>query len=318
MATVSGTLSLPTPDVDKYSLAVVLYSWLPVYGARENTIAQPLSGDTPANLCIRTAFDDPTCNWQMNTRIGKQVLYAVFAEGDPNGTTSDPSDDTYTILGYAVSTGLDLSAGQNLSNQTLTMMSLAETNVAVQFSSAPSGVGERLAFPFIDAGDQGQLVFPLPTLSPASSTAVVPALSGPFAGMSYVLIGLAVPDSEAARPYSATFDRSVTFTGSESMAPFLVLPSALSSNGNVYSFTPPPGASTHFVVLADPSDNPVWTVSILDNTTSFELPTLSPDPRAGLSLEFRVTAADVSGFDPSDFAVKDLAQQMAGVSEAVN
>ena len=222
------------------------------------------------------------------------------------------TDDTYTILGYAVKTGLNLSAGQTVTNETLTMTSLATTSVSVQFSGAPSGVGERLAFPFIDAGDAGQLVFPLPTLTPGSTSTVVPALAGPFADMSYLLVGLAVASTDSARPYSVTFERGLTFSGSQSMTEFLDIPSGVSNSGDTYSFSGASSASTHFVALADASDNLAWTVLILDGSTSFTLPAISPDPRAGRSLQVRVTAADLAGFNPSNFTVRSFASQMAG------
>ncbi len=321
-ATVSGTIdgwsSLPAPSITSYTLAVVLYSWSSNYGSRENTIAQPMNGDTPANFCIRTAFDGASCNWTMKTRVGKQVHYAVIVDGDTNGTTNDASDDTYTIIGYAVKTGLDLSAGQTVTNETLTIMPLTETPVSVQFANAPAGVGERSAFPFIDAGDAGQLVFPLPTLTPGTTTSVVPALSGPFAGMNYLLVGLAVVNADTARPYSATFDRGVSFAAAESQSPFLELPAGLAANGDTYSFTPAPGASTHLATLADASDNPAWTVLVLDGSSSFTLPALSADPRAGRSLSLRVTAVDIPGFNSNNFQVGQLTTTMARVSEASN
>lgn len=320
MASVSGSISLPAPGGlgEKYTLAIVLYSWSPTYGARENSIPQPMNGDTPANFCIRTILDGASCNWQMNTRVGKQIHYAVIVEGDTEGTTDDVTDDTYEILGYSVQPAVTLSAGQSLTGVTLSLTTLPTTDVSVQFPSAPAGAGDMLAFPFIDAGDAGQLVFPLPTLSPGATTTKVPSLVGAFAGMSYQLVGLAVANQDSARPYSVSFARSVTFSGSETLNSFLPLPSAVTNSGDTYSFTGAPGAATHFVTLADASDNPAWTVLILDGSTSFTLPALTPDPRAGRSLEVRVTGADLSGFNPSNFAIPSFADQMARASEATN
>lgn len=319
-ATVSGTIdgwaSLPAPGLYDYNLAIVLYSWSARYGARENSIEQPMNGDTPANFCIRTSVDGDTCNWTMKTRAGKQVHYAVIVRGATNGTVSDTSDDTYTLLGYAVKTGLDLSAGQTVSNETLTMVSATETNVAVQFSGAPSGANQRLAFPFIDAGDAGQLAFPLPALEPGSTSSSVPALTGPFAQMSYQLVGLAVADPEQPRPYSATFSRGVSFAGTESLAPFLELPSGLSSTGNTYSFSPAAGASVHAATIADANDQPAWTILFADGSSTVTLPELSPDPLAGGNLTFRVAAVELPGFDPSSFRIEAMTTEVVRVSEA--
>ena len=319
-ATVSGTIagwdSLPTPRLYNYTLAIVLYSWSPNYGARENTIAQPMNGDTPANFCIRTSLDAASCNWTMKTRVGKQVHYAVIVDGNTNGTTSDTSDDTYTLIGYAVKTGLDLSAGQTVAGETLTMVTSTEHSVAVQFPAAPSGAGERLAFPFIDAGDAGQLAFPLPPLSPSSTSSWVPALSGPFAQDSYQLVGLALANQNQSRPYSATFARGVSFSGSESVGAYLALPSGLSVSGDTYSFSPAAGASVHVATLADANDQPAWTILFANGSTSVTLPALSPDPRAGHSLPLRVEAVEIPSFSPSSFHIGDMTRNVLRVSEA--
>ena len=78
------------------------------------------------------------------------------------------------------------------------------------------------------------------------------SLAGPFAGMSYLLVGLAVADPDSPRPYSASFQRGATFAGSQTMTSFLDLPSAVSNNGDTYSFTAAAGAAAHTVTLSEP------------------------------------------------------------------
>jgi hypothetical protein len=310
--TIAGWSSLPVPlDLSHYNLAVVLYSFTDQWGAPENSITQPMNGDVPKNTCITSALSADPCAWEMNTRTGPQVHMAIIVEGDSKSTT-DTSDDTFTLIGYAVKTGLDLSAGQNVTGETLEMVSVATQDVRVTFPSAPSGAPDRLAFPFIDLGAEGQLPFAVPTLAPGSTSTKVPALSGPFASGHYAMVGLALPGDGAPRPYSATFARDSSFASGVSLDNYLATPTNLSAAGD-YSFTAASGSSVHIASIADTADNVQWTAVLLDGRTSFSLPA---NLGAG-SYELRVAAVDIPGFDPAAFSFENNSSTIARAAEGV-
>ncbi len=315
--TIDGWDSLPAPDLGHYNLALVLYSFSDNIGGAENTLPQPMNGDTPLNACVRTNFDDPPCNWQMTTRTGPQVHYAIIVDGDQNGTPLDVDDDTYELIGYAVKTGQNPSANQSLTGQTLTMVSAGSaTGISVSFPSAPPGAPSLAAVPFIDMGAEGQVAVPLPTLTPQSTSSEVPALSGPFAGGHYNLVGFATPGGTQQRPFSSTFARDVSLSGAANLAPFLAPPSGLSGSATSVSFTPAAGASTHVVTLLGGGETRLWVITVLDGSSTVVLPSLSPSPLTGAaSATMRVTAFELPDFDAQSFSFDGALDRLLRASD---
>jgi len=314
--TIAGWDSLSAPNLGEYNLAVVLYSFTADFGAPENSIAQPMSGSDPLNLCVRTPFDNPSCNWQMNTRTGPQVHFAVILRGQDKGTV-EPDDDTYTLLGFAMKAGQNPSSGQTLTGQSLSMVDIGGfANATVSFPGAPSGAQtDRLAIPFVDMGAEGQLPIPLPTLTPASPTTRVPPLSGPFSGAHYNVVSLAVPAGAAERPFSSSFARDVALSGTLALPAWLPPPAQLQAGSSGFSFGAVPGASAHAATFLTAGGQTVWSVTILDGTQTFRLPVGAPAPLPSGSLEMRVTAIQLPGFDPGSFTFADLGSRLAAVSD---
>lgn len=310
-ATVSGTLSLPAPGaLDGYTIAIVLYSWTPEWGAPDNSIAQPMSGDTPANVCVRSSLDGASCAWSLRARVGQQTIYAVIAEGDTNGTIDDVSDDSYELLGYVARTGVQLSSGQTVTGQQLDAVNdLVALNVAVP--AGTGGLADPVALPALDLGADGRMVLPLPILRPGAGATMVPAASGAFAGATHDVLGLATPGfgSTQTHPSSTTFHRDVA-PGAVALPGWLPPPTGLGGSGASYSFAPSAGASLHVATLAGATDAPVWTVAILDGSTSFEL------PQVVAAAQLRVTAVDLPGFVASDFQLTRFDDEVARISEA--
>ena len=304
IATVSGTISgwdsLPAPaGFNQYNLALVLYTFLDDLNAPENSIPAPMDGTTPANTCLRTALAN-NCAWKMNARVGKQLHYAVIVRGDTKNTPSDTSDDTYTLLGYAVGSTTTLSAGQNVSNESLTMVPAgAQTGLAVSFGGAPSGLGKVTAIPMIHLGDVGRVMLPLPVISPAASNATIPSAQGAFAGGKTEVLTIASPPSASA-PFSIACARAVS-GGSASPGNYPTPPAALSASGSTISFTRVQGASLHFVVVNGADARPRWNLVVLDDTASFTLPPLAPDPLPSGTLTLLVTGTFVPAFAQSAF-----------------
>jgi Carboxypeptidase regulatory-like domain len=312
--TIAGWDSLPGPSFGHYTLAVVLSSFTHDVSSPDNNLAQPTDGSgAPLDTCLDDGSTS-TCAWQLTTRTGRQLHNAVIVDGDSK-LTSDTSDDTYTLIGYAVGSSMTLTAGQEVSGESLTMVPGGQlTQLTVSLPSAPSGLGDVVAIPMLDLGADGELVFPLPTVTPGNPTTKVISPSGQLTG-SYDLVALATPPGAATVPYSTVVARGVALGGA-TVDPWLAAPTQLSAGGGSYGFSPPGGAALAYATFTAAGGQVAWNVAVLDGTISFQLPALSPDPLGTGSVTLAVTAADIPGFDPGHFAALDLATALHRASGA--
>ena len=317
----SGTIAnwdqLPSPSLTHYNLGVILYSFVANVSDPANGLAQATgSGGAPADTCL-TSINGSSCAWQLTARTGAQVHYAMIVDGNTNGTANDVTDDTYTLIGYAAGSPITLSANQTQSNESLAMIDKsALTSMTVSFPSAPSGLSHLVAIPMLDLGANGKIPFALPTVTPQNTSTKVIAPSGQFAG-SYDMVALATPNATTKTPYSTVLQNGVTLP-TVTIDPFLAAPTGLGTSGGTFSFTKVSGASLHYGQFATSggSGTVAWSVALLDGSSSFMLPKVTPDPLPSGSLTFTVTAAEVPGFDAADFKVPDLTSHLHRASGA--
>jgi hypothetical protein len=300
--TIAGWDSL-SPSFGHYTLGVVLATYTDDISAAENNLTQALSSNVPVNACINTGSD--ACNWQLLTRTGQQRHFAVIVDGDAHGTASDTSDDTYTLIGYAVGASATLTANQQVTGESLAMVGGALSPLSVAFPAAPGGALTKVvAIPMLDLGADGRIVFPLPTLAPGNtSTQVIPP-TGQFAG-TYDLLALATP-SAAAVPYSSTLQNGISLGGTSTFPAWLPVPTQLTASGHAFSFGAPAGTTVAYATFTRPDKTLVWSVAIFDGTVAFALPVLAPDPLGTGSLTYEVVAAEIPGLNAGNFAVADL------------
>ncbi len=317
-ATVSGTIAgwdSMDPAFGNYILALVLYSQSDRLTGPENRIEQPMSGDTPANVCVKSILDDGPCNWQLRARTGRQIHYAILAEGTPLGDPDDPFDDDFELIGFAASGVVDLSAGANMSGVNLPRLTGGNTSVTFSIPSAPPGLNEALAVPTIVVPGAGRLLFPLPLVRAGNTTTQVPSLSGPLASGRYDAVGLATQSLSQLDPYSSSFQHDLDFSQIVSLDSWLAPPSGLSASGGSYSYNAVSGTALHAIVFLDSADNFKWTVMILDGTTSFGKPAGAPDPTSGAT-EMQVSAVDWPGVNLGSFSLNDFDGDVSRVAGA--
>jgi hypothetical protein len=311
-AHVSGTIedwnSIPDPAFGHYTAALINYSHTDRLLGPENSIEQPTDGNNvPLNLCVHSPPISPDpCNWELTTRTGRQIIYAAILDGNANGTPTNPDDDTFQLIGYAVAMDQELTAGQNLANLVLTRIPSANlTDVTVSFPASLAGLDNVLGLPYLVMGEQGRAPFYI--FTPNTLTAPLPALTGTFATGSYDFGALANPGNDITVPTTASFLRDVDISATVQFPAWLPLPTGLSEASGVYEFTPADGADLHSVVFQDTAGDAAWTAVLLDGRTSFSLPSLTPDPMA-------VTALVLPGFDPMDFSSADHADTVTQTS----
>jgi len=317
--TIEGWADLPAPALGHFTIALVLYSFTKDLDAPDNQIQQPMPApqQPPANSCVRAPGVQPPCSWSLHTRTGLQTHYAIIADVDTKGTAEN-TDDTFTVIGFAGKSGVNLAADQTLTNETLTMVDAADiADLAVMFPAlAPVGLGELGAFPIMQLGDE-RLIFFLPGITPEAATVSVPEPVGEFAGASWTLIAQAKGSSGAADPSSTIFKHAIDLTAPVDLGEFLALPSGLMAGSDgMFSYTGAAGASVHSADILDADAKLVWNGLILDGRTQF-----TPDASGTLlgtgSFTFKMGAVKIAGFDPGSFAIDDLIDSLDQLSSQI-
>ena len=335
-ATVSGTIagweSLPAPATGHTTIGLVAASQATNLGDLANNITQPtrmisVAGTAvmttiPANACVRNALADD-CNWQLIARTGPQAHFAIIVDQDPNGTPNDSTDDIITPLGWALLTGLDLTAGATTVNETLPQVAATDlVPFSATFPALPAGMTYFNAYPAIELpGGAGRIPAVLPTLGPNVTMTSVPKLGGTttvgLAGGSYDLLASAQATMTAAEPASLTWMHGVSATSPVAVSPWLSAPTGIAAAGGQYSFVPVTGATLHGAEFKDPNGGGrTWSVTIFDGSTTFTLPGLSPNPLAtpsGMDT-LTVSALAIPGINLGNVGFDDAAQKLTGLS----
>jgi hypothetical protein len=335
-ATVSGTIagweSLPAPATGHTTIGLVAASQATNLGDPANNIAQPtrsisvggtaLTTTIPANACVRNALADD-CSWQLIARTGPQAHFAIIVDQDPNGTPDDSTDDIITPLGWALLTGLDLTAGATTVNETLPQVAATDlVPFSATFPTLPAGMTYFNAYPAIELpGGAGRIPAVVPTLGPNVTMTSIPKLGGTttvgLAGGSYDLLASAQATMNAAEPGSLSWMHGVSATSPVAVSPWLPAPTGIAASGGHYSFVPVTGATLHAAEFKDPNGGArTWSVTIFDGSTTFSLPGLSPNPLATSSGTdtLTVSALVIPGINLGNVGFDDATQKLTGLS----
>jgi|JI10StandDraft_1071094.scaffolds.fasta_scaffold02978_5 hypothetical protein len=315
--TVAGWDDLPLPPANHLTAALVIYSQSRELGAKDNDLAPPPSGSqVPSNVCVKSSQASLPCAWRINARVGTVAVFAIMADIDTRGTAAQ-DDDVTTVTGFATAPNLVITANQAQANITLTPLAAGSTTTAsVSFGAPPPGLTAGLAIVGVDLGAAG--LMRVPPIVPPASTTVVPSLSA-FAGASYEFVALAqetVTDGTAAQ--SIVLRRGLTSASSLAAGEWMPPPTGLSSDRASASFARVAGASAHVMEFDTSSGggsaNRAMSVVVLDDSATVTLPTdFAPLPSG--SLTYKVSAFDAgTAFDPRDFAIDDLQDQLVRLS----
>jgi hypothetical protein len=328
-ATVSGTIagwaSLPVPPANHQTLALIGFSQTNNLGDRANDVTQGMRNvmvngmnyPIPSNLCvINAAVSD--CNWRLTTRIGQQTHYALIVDQYDNMTPDVKTDDTYTVTGYAMKTGLDFSANDTAMGETLTMIADADMQTfTASFASLPSGMNFMGGFPALELGAEGRIPLTTPALDMTHTSTRVPKLTGALAGKAYSLIAVAQDATDVKVPSSLAWLHGVNIDSTVALSSWLPPPSRISVTNGTYAFTGVAGATLHSGEIQNMLGNRVWGITILDGSTSFTLPGLSPDPIPVGTVNFQAQALQIPGTDLGNFKIDDVKDKIAAISSDV-
>ena len=332
-ATVTGTIAgwetLPAPATNHQTLALIGASSNPKLTDRANTIDQGTRSvdvdaagtivqvDIQSNVCVRNSnpaamVDD--CNWILTTHTGRQAHFAILIDNDTKGT-DDQTDDTNTVIGWAIKTGLSFGDGTTTGAEMLTMIADSDMQpFAATFAAGPAGLQYMIGYPTLDLGDDGRVTIILPTLDKTSMMTRVPKLTGALAGGHYDLIAGAYDDATKALPATVTWLRNVDPSATAAVSGWLPPPSAIAMTAGTFSFTPVTGATVHSAELQTMDGQRRWAITIFDGTSSFTLPGLSPDPLPLGTLNYAVSALRIPGVDLKNIVFDDLGDKVTDIS----
>jgi hypothetical protein len=170
------------------------------------------------------------------------------------------------------------------------------------------------AFPMIDLGASGRIPVVLPALDLMNTMTRVPRATGQLASAKYDLLAQARDAADQPEPASIAWLHGVNAAGTVEVKSWLLPPTALSTAGGTFSFSPVVGATVHAADLNNAAGERVWSISIFDKTTSFTLPGVSPDPLPLGTVQFTVSAFKAPGANLSNFAFDDLQDQLTDLS----
>jgi hypothetical protein len=325
-ATVSGTIagwaSLPVPQMNHQTLALIGYSGSKDLGDRANELPQGMRNITvgtqvfpvPGNLCvINEAVSN--CDWILTTRTGPQALLAIIVDQFNNNTPDTDADDTFTVTGYAFKTGFNFTKDQVMNGVTLDRIADADMQTfTASFASLPSGMDYMGAFPALELGEEGRIAFTLPALDMARTSTRVPRLSGPLAGARYSLIAQAQDSETQDRPSTLAWMHDVDIASTVALSSWLPPPSNISVAGGTYAFSAVSGATVHGAEIVDITGKRIWSITVFDATTSFTLPGLAPDPLPVGMLTFQASALLIPGVDVKNFELDVARDRIAGIA----
>lgn len=303
-ATLSGTVanlsSVPVPT-GHARLVLVGYSHDETLDDRENNLKTPSNG----NACI--VVDGP-CNFSVVTRAGKVSLIGLVYDYDNNGTPLNNSDDIVTLIRYAYRTGIDVTAGQDMTGQDLTLvpanMHATET---VDWGTPPAGLSPAIALIGIELAD-GSGVLQLPVVNGTSTSASVPALAN-FSGSKYRLSGIA--QNTAMPPTQSIVLRRSLTSATLTAGMWTEPPTGVSITRTSASWTNSPNATLHSVEYNNDT-SALLNITSFDGSSSTDIPDLVTLP--GGTITAKVVAITAIGIDLGDLSIDRDRDKLTGAA----
>jgi hypothetical protein len=263
-----------------------------------------------SNACIRNALVDDS-SWRLKTRTGAQAHYAIVLDDDTKGTADDSTDDTFTVIGWAIKTGLAFTKDMGADGETLTLLTDDQMQPFTASFPAPlTALTYIQALPILDLGGDGRISIALPALDATNMTTRVPKLAGPFAGAHYDFLAQAKVSKTQAQPATLSWSHAIDPSMTAAVAAWTSPPTGIMTMGGTYSFTAVPGATVMSGELQTMAGDRTWSITIFDGTASFTLPGVSPDPVPTGPGLFVVSALVLTGFDPQNTKFDDLRDEL--------
>ena len=286
--------------------AIISYSQDDKLGDAANNIAT--TGNQ--NICT-TNLPTGGCTFTVTTRTGSVALIAAIYDHDTNNTPVNGADDTFTLIGWATATNLNVQNGVNQTGVAMSMVAVGDlNNVTAAFGSPPSNMPNVAGIIGIELGASGTLMLSPQFLTPTSTTVLAPKLSA-FSGATYRLTAIANNGDTETSAGSFKLIRGQTGTTLDA-GTWLGVPGSLTLTRTGGSWTSVNGALIQGVEYDQLDGTRLLTVTAIDGSTSFSVPDLLALPASG-ALIARSTAL-MGTIDLSNFSLDEAMQKVTGFS----
>jgi hypothetical protein len=284
--------------------AIVSYSHDDKLGDAANNIETFLN----QNICT-TNQAAGSCTFTVTTRTGAVALIAAIYDHDTKGTPAG-TDDTFTLIGWAAKTDLNVQNGVDQTGVALTMVDVGNLeNVTVSFGSPPSGMPNVAGIVGIEVGAAGTLQLLPQILTPTTTTVLAPKLAA-FPGSTYRFTAFANNGDTATSTSSAKLLRGLTTTALDA-GTWLGLASSLTISRTGATWTPVAGALVHGIEYELTNETQLLNVTAFDGSTSFTLPDILTLPSG--TLIGRATAL-MGTIDLTSFSLETDIAKVTGFS----
>ncbi len=313
--TITGYSALQVTAVNHFKVALISYSQTDNLDDADNqiTTAPITPAVLPPTLCIASAPADP-CTFTINTRNGKVAILATILDLDTKGTQTD-TDDTTTVIGFAIRQGIDTATAAGTQNLTM----LADTDlqtVTVDLGTPPAALTTHGATVALEIGDEG--VLPVGSaFGVATPTMKVPKASAIANSTGYKLTTIATDN--ATNPAQSIQLRRGLAGPSLAAASWLAPPTAVALSRTSASWSGAVGSTVNQLELKQGATR-IMNITLLDSTrTSVTFPDLIALPSG--PIDAAVNAIGATGLDVNDFALDvDLQKidRLGGQAKTIN
>ncbi len=294
-----SAVTVPTGHV---KAAVVSYSQSDTFGDPANNLATPANG----NVCVG---NPTTCSFSVVTRTGAVTLTAAIVDLDPHGN-ADASDDTYTIIGWAMSPSLQVDAGIDQTGLHLTQLATAQLQtVTIDYATPPSALTKRDAVVGIEISKDE--VVQLPVLPSGATSALMPLPTAFATGATYRLTGIAQTAAGGTGAQSVIIQHGQTAAtlGAER---WLEAPTGLAATRTAASVNVVANAKLHTITWSD-ANGELFDATLFDaKKLTVSVPALVALPTTGsMTVKAQGIGAD---FDLGNFSLDTDTALLWGVS----
>ncbi|HEX5057833.1 MAG TPA: hypothetical protein VFV99_00680 [Kofleriaceae bacterium] len=286
------TATAPTPTQANISGSITGFNTLTVPTGHNKTALISYSQDdklgdagnniqTAGNQNICTT-NQPTggCTFTVTTRTGSVALLAAIYDHDTNGTPLNGNDDTFTLIGWATSSSLNVANGVDQTGIALTMVDVGNlANVTVTFGTPPTSLPNVAAIVGIELGAAGVFQLLPQILTPSAATVLAPKLAA-FSGATYRLTAIANNGNAVTSASSAKLVRGQS-TMSLDAGTWIDIASSLTLTRSGGSWSPVSGALIQGVEYELPDATQLLSVTSFDGSTSFTIPDVLALPASG-------------------------------------
>jgi hypothetical protein len=308
-ATLTGSITgydaitVPTGHV---KIAAVFASQTDDLGDPANNLTTPNNG----NICLTQTM----CSWTLVSRTGTVTVIAAILDQDTKGTPADNSDDTRTVIGWAMKTGVVVASNVNQSGLALAPVEAGNLEmVSVDYGTPPAALTTTGAIVGIEVSKDEVVQMPIAVQIPATATTMLAPKPSVFAAdATRRLTAIAQTSSGATGAQSIVVRHALTST-TLAAGTWLDTPTGVTATRTSVAYDPVAGAKAHSADFIDANGDTQLEITVFSTKAkTVDVPSLVALPASGaLTVKVNGIAAD---FDVTDFSLDTDKDKLTGIS----